>query len=768
MRRNCWAIVCGLAALWMVGCDKPCATSGDCGADGMCVASRCEQLSCDRTIFAIDPATGVCTPLSGCFLTTDQLTWQSCADDPCVGQGETACVGDARCQPVYANPNVSANRGGDSPSTVPVSQRGCGDVSGPPIDANGQAVAPGVNNGETPKHPPTAGSGCSSVDGSARSYSGCRAVAQVAPQRPCEELATTECGTRRDCTTSAGMGGDFRDSPTPTVPPQGPDTAGNVPRAPSLGQCFPRFDRPTTSCQFASGGSCLLSATCQPVGTRCYCPPGGKCDCEGGTFLGCESNDRLRRCSSSAECGADERCDNDEACIAPRTFAAVPTGPAPVPGTASCLGACVPKGCAGLGENRCNTDPSCDGGSYGTVCHPAPYCRGGDVILDDADPRRGTELASSSACGCGHEYQGCAPVGPVADLRIDRSLLIRDPAIVDDPALRLDAVLGKLAPAGKVDEFVGRFVTQIGADKTLASGAKSQKRTGYSQFLVTLQPDQPGVAARFAGLVHTTALVNRVDLRQAGSCGEARITFALTSAYADGNRRMTIIVELRVPDDGQGCRQVAQRWAELSLVDSVEERRARLLALYGELLTPQTLGQIRTNEFLNRTGREPWELREFHLGGDGMLELAPVAQTIDARLSGSADLLRFLQTNSVALQAGNVVIPTAFLAASSTEDGGRLAVAGRGTVTSALEKALNEQSCAGCHLTETQSPFVHIGERMGKFVGGSVGYQPVGRAVIDEFLQKELVTRAKGMRQLLSGAPQGLLPMARTGRARVH
>jgi hypothetical protein len=282
-----------------------------------------------------------------------------------------------------------------------------------------------------------------------------------------------------------------------------------------------------------------------------------------------------------------------------------------------------------------------------------------------------------------------------------------------------------------------------------------------------VRPDYAGATARLANVMHTTALINRLDLAKPGDCGEARITFAMTSAYTNGNQRMTMIIELRVPDDGNACKTVAQRWAELSLLPSAADRRSRLIALYDELLKPENLGQFRTNEFVNTTGREPWELREFHLNpATGLLELSPVAQTVDARFAGSTALLDWVKTNSAALAAGNAVIPTQYLAASSTEDGGRLRLVSGDPAILEGEKALNKQSCAGCHLTETKSPFVHIGERLGKKVDGK--YLPVGRAVIDTFLKEDLVKRAENLKRVLVSVQSLVSTAPKTGLARVH
>ncbi len=250
----------------------------------------------------------------------------------------------------------------------------------------------------------------------------------------------------------------------------------------------------------------------------------------------------------------------------------------------------------------------------------------------------------------------------------------------------------------------------------------------------------------------TTALINRLDLATTSDCGEARLSFAMDTGYGDGNQRLTMIVELKVPDDGNGCKTVAQQWAELSLLDDVTTRRSKLEALYGALLKPEHLGQLRTNEFINPTADEPWELRELHLRpADGMLQLAPVAQTVDPAQLTQPALQAWLSANTAGLQAGTAIIPAQFLAAASTENGGRLDLTGLTTDASlpGLGKALNALTCAGCHLTETKSPFVHIGERLGTPTGQT--FRPGGRAVIDEFLQQELPKRGAILQSVLSG-----------------
>jgi hypothetical protein len=709
IRRGGLALLVGVATMWLMGC-----------------ATRCEE-----AILRRDPTSGECTPLSRCYLTDEQLAWERCEDDPCVGRDETSCLVDARCQPAYAILHVDREIYAHKypQLIVPV---GC--INEPltpqppqPDDPIGIRRNDGVHNGVPGKHPASA-SRC--FRGSQRVYSGCRIVPRIpSAGPPCKELSPAECSARPDC---------IRGNPND-------NTSG----------CF-TLDAPCaiSNREIIKESSCLSNPLCEAIGTDCYCPPNMKCDCSGGEFLYCQINDRLRRCSSSADCNAGERCDNDEACIIPRTYDAPPEIPAG-PKTPRCLGACVPVGCTGLGEEACDASSTCEVGNYRPICGEQPVYYG---PLEEPSPAvRNAGCPGNSRCSCTSEFDGCMSRTTNLQERIERSLLVRDPEILDDPAFSLKVVLNRLAPVGQGEAFVQSLLPQIAANQMLSNGAMAPWRGSFATIYRTHSvPPSPALSQKFLSQMMTTALINRLDLASAQDCGQARISFALKQAYWNGNQRMTLIVELRVPDDGQGCKLVAQRWAELSYVADLAQRWTRLLALYDELLTPKNLAQIRTNEFVSLSGGEPWEMREFHLRpADGLLELWPVAQTLNPRKTSEPEVIAWLRDHGRDLAAGTVLIPTAYLAATSTEDGGRLRLAaGSDPQDLGTEKAVNDLSCAGCHMTETASPFVHIGERLAK--KGRNEYVPSGRAVIDSFLQKELPKRLALLDRVLSGT-QGLV-----------
>ncbi len=773
----------GIGSLTLAGCSKPCQTTSQCGGGDVCAGAICQSLSCDTALFAVDPKSGACTALSGCYLTNEQLDWKTCSQDPCQGLAENGCLTDSRCQPAYENPLYSAPTGNGSRGgpQIDIACNGGGAPTSPPLVNGGVqgADAPGVNNGLSPKHPGPQGFSC--FPNTARAYAGCRAVPQIAPQTACTALTQEKCGLRRDCTADSpnGVG---KGVPVPRVNfgADGTPIAGDPAHA-NLGLCFERNPRSTT-CDSADALSCLTNPACQVIGSAAYCPKGARCSKDGGTFGACEPNDRLHRCQANADCQSGERCDNDEACIAPRIFAQAQSGADPVPGTGSCLGACVPTGCAGFGEGRCNAQSACNGGTYATVCVPKPYCStgGGEDAPKAGSFGPGDPSDPGHNCGCEDSFAGCAPQDPVFGLREERSLLVRDPEIVSDPTFRIDNVLAALSPAGQVDAFVDSWLKQFGTAQSLDNGAVAKPRDAFYKWLSSVSHGQPVTAKFLATRFHTTSLVNRLDLASAGNCGEARVTFALSDGYGNGNQRMTTIVELKVPDDHNGCRTVAQKWGELSLIDDAATRKARLIGIYTDpqdvdqkaLLSSAHLGQVRTNEFINLSGNLPWELREWHLTAQGMLALAPVKQTVSPTLGQDAALLSWVKGNLAAIKAGTVIVPDKFLDAASAENGGRLHLLNSQTDPELLaaEKALNQLSCAGCHLTETKSPFVHMGERLGKQVGS--GFEPAGRAVIDDFLQKELPKRAQNLRALLgmTGAQaQAILANFRpASQARVH
>ncbi len=130
-------------------------------------------------------------------------------------------------------------------------------------------------------------------------------------------------------------------------------------------------------------------------------------------------------------------------------------------------------------------------------------------------------------------------------------------------------------------------------------------------------------------------LFNRFDLasEEDGTCGEYRIVFAKEGGQTNGRDRNLLIFEAAVanpyPAYGlAGCRSIVNFWANLSQIDSIRERKARLEQLYFRGIgrnipavvdirnfgdNPRGVGQVRTNQFMQDLDERAWSLREFKL-----------------------------------------------------------------------------------------------------------------------------------------------------------
>jgi hypothetical protein len=753
-------------AFYVAGCSgKPCQTSNDCGAQEQCVSAHCAALSCSSTWFAVDPSSGQCRPLPGCGNRDDVRGWATCSD-PCSGLGEFACIGDPRCQPAYSTTD-----------TGPV-----------PLCAGA-----GVNGGPLPSPPASSTASVPTCGGTpTRTFDGCRPNPLLVD--PCAGLDQSACALDPRCAFQpfAGVGGC--DCPAggvcncPNIPAQPPvcrvKTCNDYVDAATCAQhpectADPNFGIPTTppapvpnavdggaplpfqGCFPQGGGSCsgydeqncLAHPECHPVGTPCYCPAlTDDCKCSGGAFTSCEPDDGLHRCSADSDCGSDERCANDDNQCAPPVGAQPVAFPAGAGAGASPLdksftpcgtGLCMPKGCKGYGEQRCNADPTCEA-SYVLECSPYGFGGGEDFGCGGAPP---SPNAGVAACGpCEPSFVGCNDAGVVGPIDPERSVLVREPTVVDDPAFAFPTVMSALAGTSDASPFVERWWAQLGADVTI-DGRTAASRAPAAAFIAQLPRRADGHLDLAQVGFQVTSLSNRIDLAGPNNCGEARITYALAGGLSDRRHRMTIIVELGQPDDGAQCRTVAQRWVALSKLSGAD-LVAALKAIYAPLLTPAHLNQVRTNEFLvgPDTGTPPtpataWELREWHLGADGDLHLALSRQAVDATAATTDAFLAWAQTNQAAISAGVAQVPADFLAVTSSENGSRISVLGLPDV----EVALNKTACAGCHTTETNSAFAHVAER---FQGG-------GRAVISDFLRQQLPLRARNLSRVAAGQLAG-------------
>ena len=186
-------------------------------------------------------------------------------------------------------------------------------------------------------------------------------------------------------------------------------------------------------------------------------------------------------------------------------------------------------------------------------------------------------------------------VTPGRELALDarRSFVVTDQAILD--AFPFERVMHALvARSGTRTTAVGLY-QQLFDTQNPRPGLVARDAPHCDDFMVDARPAFNGLPRRcptpegplansdpFVRGDHIAlAVVNRFDLAavDGSNCGQYRIIFARKSDSPID--RLHFIFEAVLPNPDRaagiaGCKDVAQFWADLSLVDSISERRARL------------------------------------------------------------------------------------------------------------------------------------------------------------------------------------------------
>jgi hypothetical protein len=282
----------------------------------------------------------------------------------------------------------------------------------------------------------------------------------------------------------------------------------------------------------------------------------------------------------------------------------------------------------------------------------SPPIRAGAATLRDTAALRLTLLRrlgfqDGSAC--------FAPV-PIsgADIDIHRSLFVHDAATLNAGNFSLRRTLTKIkddvvasVPAATAESIFRQLMdTQNDTPNAATAGnalcSDSNGKVNGFPFNKCPRPEgieatgaDSDIANRIDNDYKPVALVNRIDLADKGwkNCGEHRIVYGKN---VSGQKNL-IIFEAVLPNPKpgcrSGCRDVIDFWADLSADTSPTSRAAKLENFfYGGLPGFQAVvrsshytsgassvyggsgsGQIRTNQFLFRTGmgQGPWTLKEF-------------------------------------------------------------------------------------------------------------------------------------------------------------
>ena len=210
------------------------------------------------------------------------------------------------------------------------------------------------------------------------------------------------------------------------------------------------------------------------------------------------------------------------------------------------------------------------------------------------------------------------------------------------------------------------------------------------------------------------AISNRMDLRKEAfhrtPAGEARLVFALTDGPADDplskTRAFTVALEYALPET-KSIKEWSESWHALGAHPAFDEGyKAELEALTESFVARDkgvgqpngsAISQVRTNEsVLNWI----WQLREFHLTKNGVLELGSTQNTPLETINNTPILTKWVAANADAIKKGNHQMPESLLGGSANAFLFRWTLPG---VDDETRRAFARGTCDGCHTGDNTS-----------------------------------------------------------------
>ncbi|NNC90023.1 MAG: hypothetical protein HKN82_16315 [Akkermansiaceae bacterium] len=353
----------------------------------------------------------------------------------------------------------------------------------------------------------------------------------------------------------------------------------------------------------------------------------------------------------------------------------------------------------------------------------------------------------------------------------ERSLMITDLSVVEDPDRTFDPCSGTGTPMGK---WTFGFLMEQAANTPLTGVTASEMAQHWIQQFEAFNvingdpvPDRGGAiqtslidkwnAKNIAEGNHPfdpvnapfrlTAIVNRIDLREGsayatGNAGELRFVFCAMDLDTCNAFPLTVIWEFGVPISGcANVRSYAQDWQALSdpglfpfgpVFNTALEALTDISSLANAdpgKPNGSALNQLRTNNFLGG----PWTLREFKITGStptpNHLTEVVVAQTPAQGFQGSTTLVDYINTFETDILAGLHVVPalwpgaSPFQAAKAEVPFPSFHWNGPGIANNDARHLFSAATCSGCHGGEASGspsfppggvgsfPFVHVGQR---------------------------------------------------------
>ncbi len=337
------------------------------------------------------------------------------------------------------------------------------------------------------------------------------------------------------------------------------------------------------------------------------------------------------------------------------------------------------------------------------------------------------------------------PLGIPLAIDPERSLVIRDPAVVEDPSRTHDRCTGgnpdgawsfknlvtqmaNTAATGVTPEaFVRLWLATWETDQVINGWTVANRAASIRSLVIDPWEARSGGPGRPLDLnqhpFKLIAIVNRIDLRDnaayaPASAGEGRFVFQVMDDDCNPTQ-FTVIFEYGI--DKKSCPTIkdwGQQWANLSSLPlGSASYNAALQAITDQFTSAgaaphkpngSALNQIRTNEIALGA---PWELREFIISANGwdthFLRPNTVAQTPDISLNHTPILRDFVHS-------ANTEVPLRFpTLADPFRGGSSFAPFGffwdeAGISPRTLRHRFSLDTCNGCHAGETATFFTHI------------------------------------------------------------
>jgi len=335
----------------------------------------------------------------------------------------------------------------------------------------------------------------------------------------------------------------------------------------------------------------------------------------------------------------------------------------------------------------------------------------------------------------------------------EKSLLIRDLSVVEDPSRTFNICTGNGNPNGvwtfkhlvtemantaktgiTPEAFVRMWLSQWETSQNINGWPVPDRNAGIRNSIIIPWENASGGAGQPLDLdkapFQLMAMANRVDLREnlaygGGSAGEGRFVFQVMDQNVGCTpMQFTVIFEYGI--EKKSCSAVkdwGQSWANLSdmilgspayntALENITESFVRANAVPSKP-NGSALNQLRTNELALA---KPWELREFVIADAGwnqhFLKPNTVALTPDTSLNGSSTLASYFAS-------GISGVPLRFPALADPFRGGASTVPFPGffwnapgfpTNLAEIERRheFSLNTCNGCHAGETNTFFTHI------------------------------------------------------------